>query len=542
VSDATTSLPQDPAVLQKLLIAALAERDAARAEKEIAQAEAERVIAQNDRLRHILHQLNRGVFGRSSEKLDPDQIEMVLESFEEGQARVETEKVKASGKKRGSSREGTRKSLPAHLPRIEVVVEPPDTACPCCGGGMHVIGEERSERLDIIPAQYRALVTRRPKYACRACEGIIVQAPAPNRLIEGGLPSEGLVAHIITAKFGDHLPLYRQSQIMARQGIEMDRSTLASWVGVAAAELKPIYLQIRQNLLGSAKLYADETTAPVLDPGRGRTKTGYFWSLARDDRPWSGHDGPSSPSPATGPPAVVYTYAPGRGFEHAQALLGGYSGIVQCDGYAAYKKLADAGHNGGPVTLAFCTAHWRRKFYEIAAKGKPAPVANEALRRIAALYAIEERIRGRSAEERRIVRQAETQPLMEELKEWLEKALQTLSGHAETAKAIRYGLSHWNGLIRFIEDGRIEIDNNAIERSMRPIALTRKNALFAGSDQGAESWAIIASLVECCKLSGINPEAYFTDVLTKLVNLWPNDRIDQLLPWNWTSSPNPQGA
>jgi transposase len=542
VSDATTSFPQDPAVLHKLLIAALAERDAARAEKEIAQAEAERVIAQNDRLRHIIHQLQRGVFGRSSEKLDPDQIEMILESFEEGEARVETEKAKASGNKTRSSREGTRKSLPAHLRRIEVVVEPQDTACPCCGGGMHVIGEEKSERLDVIPAQYRVLVTRRPKFACRACEGSIVQAPAPNRLIEGGLPTEGLVAHIITAKFGDHLPLYRQSQIMARQGIEIDRSTLASWVGIAAAELKPIYLQIRQNLLSSAKLYADETTAPVLDPGRGRTKTGYFWSLARDDRPWNGHDNASSPSPATGPPAVVYTYAPGRGSEHAQALLDGYSGIVQCDGYAAYKKLADAGHNGGPVTLAFCTAHWRRKFYEVASGGKPAPIANEALRRIAALYAIEDRIRGRSAEERRIVRQAETRPLMDELKAWLEKSLQTLSRHADTAKAIRYGLNHWNGLIRFIDDGRIEIDTNAIERSMRPIALTRKNALFGGSDQGAESWAIIASIVECCKLNGVNPEAYFTDVLTKLVNLWPNDHVDQLLPWNWVSSPKSQGA
>jgi transposase len=281
VSDATTSLSQDPAVLQKLLITALAERDAARAEKEVAQAQAERVIAQNDRLRHIIQQLQRGVFGRSSEKLDPDQIEMVLESFEEGEARVETEKANGSGNKTRSSREGTRKSLPAHLPRIEVVVEPQDTACPCCGGGMHVIGEEKSERLDVIPAQYRVLVTCRPKFACRACEGSIVQAPAPNRLIEGGLPTEGLVAHIITAKFGDHLPLYRQSQIMARQGIEIDRSTLASWVGVAAAELKPIYLQIRQNLLSSAKLYADETTAPVLDPGRGRTKTGYFWSGGR---------------------------------------------------------------------------------------------------------------------------------------------------------------------------------------------------------------------------------------------------------------------
>lgn len=542
MSDATTSFSPDPAALQKLLIAALAERDTALAEKEIAQVQAERVIAQNDRLRHIIRQLQRGVFGRSSEKLDADQIEMVLESYEEGEGRVEAEKVKARGNRTRSSQGQTRKSLPPHLPRVEVVVEPQDTACPCCGGGMHVIGEEKSERLDVIPAQYRVLVTRRPKYACRACEGTIVQAPAPNRLIEGGLPSERLVAHIITAKFGDHLPLYRQSQIMGRQGIEIDRSTLASWVGTAAAELKPIYLHIRQNLLGSAKLYADETTAPVLDPGRGRTKTGYLWSLARDDRPWNGHDSPGSPSIATGPPAVVYTYAPGRGFEHAEALFDGYSGIVQCDGYAVYKKLADGGHNGGPVTLAFCTAHWRRKFYEIAAKGKPAPIANEALRRIAALYAIEERIRGQSAEERRMVRQAETRPLIEDLKSWLEAELKTLSGRVLTAKAIRYGLSHWSGLTRFIDDGRIEIDTNAVERSMRPVALTRKNSLFAGSDFGAESWAIIASLVECCKLNGVNPEAYFTDVLTKLVNLWPNDQIDQLLPWNWSSSLNSKGV
>ena len=301
---------------------------------------------------------------------------------------------------------------------------------------------------------------------------------------------------------------------------------LAFWVGYAAAELMPLWRRLREILLGSPRLFVNETRAPVLDPGRGRTKTGYFWSVARDDSTWRGD---------TGPPAVVYTYAPGRGAEHAIALLAAYRGIVQCDGYAAYKQVARRGRAGNAVILAFCWSHWRRRFYEIAKAGS-APIAEEALRRITVLYKIEAQIRGRSAAERREIRQAESKPLVADLRAWLHEQLARASAKSAIAIAIRYGLNHWEGLERFLEDGRIEIDTNVVERSMRPIALNRKNALFAGHDAGAENWACLASLIETCKLNGVDPQAYLTDVLTRLVNLWPAARIDELMPWAWTGA------
>jgi hypothetical protein len=255
--------------------------------------------------------------------------------------------------------------------------------------------------------RYQVVVTRRPKYGCRSCQSAVVQAPAAPRLIEGGLPTERMVAHVLVAKYADHAPLYRQAQMLARQGIVIDRSTLASWVGYAAAELKPLWRLLRDQLLGSAKLFVDETTAPVLDPGRGRTKTGYFWAIARDDRPWGGGD----------PPAVIYSYAPGRGNEHATALLKDFRGILQTDAYVAYKTVAKPpdteGGTGEGVILAHCWAHCRRRFFEIAHK-QPAPIAREALQRIAALYEIEAEIRGLSAEDRRAARQLRTKPLLEQ--------------------------------------------------------------------------------------------------------------------------------
>jgi transposase len=391
---------------------------------------------------------------------------------------------------------------------------------------MQVIGEDRSQRLDMIPAQYRVLVTRRPKYACRKCQEGVVQAAAPARLIAGGLPTEAMVAHVLVAKYADHTPLYRQCQILARQGIAIDRSVLAGWIGYAAAEIKPLWRLMREELLRSTKLFVDETTAPVLDPGRGRTKTGYFWALARDDRPWQGG----------APPAVVYSYAPGRGGEHAAALLAGYSGVLQTDAYAAYRRLADPKRPGGPVTLAFCWAHWRRQWFDIA-RSPPAPIAAEALNRIAELYRIETEIRGKSDDERRTLRQQKSKPLVAALKTWIEQRLAQVPTGSSIAETIRYGLNQWDGLVRFLDDGRIEIDSNTVERTMRPVALTRKNALFAGSDDGAENWAMLASLIETCKLHGVNPEAYFTDVLTRLVNNWPNRRLAELLPWAWTADP-----
>jgi transposase len=513
MTTAADALPQDLPSLRAAALALLAERD--------------ELLRRVERMRHIIRQFQRAQFGRHSERLDGDQLQLALEEREIASARqvAAEQRMRAS---RPKAEPGQRKSLPAHLPRVEVVIAPETTACPCCGGTMHVIGEEKSERLDVIPAQHRILVTRRPKYGCRACVGAVVQAPAPERLIRSGLPTEALVAHVLVSKYAWHLPLYRQAQIMLAQGIEIERSVLAFWVGYAAAELMPLWRRLREILLSSPLLFVDETRAPVLDPGRGRTKPGYFWSIARDDCAWRGD---------TGPPAVAYTYAPGRGAEHAMMLLAGYRGVVQCDGYAAYKQVARRGRAGNAVILAFCWAHWRRRFYEIAKAGS-APIAEEALRRIAELYKIEAQIRGRSAAERLAARQAESKPLVAELKVWLQAQLVRASAKSMIATAIRYGLNHWEGLERFLEDGRIEIDTNVVERSMRPIALNRKNALFAGHDAGAENWACLASLIETCKLNGVNPQAYLTEVLTRLVNLWPAARIDELMPWAWTGADN----
>ncbi len=537
-SDPMPTLPKGAAALRALLLATLAERDSAIAERDSTAAErdaltAERdaLLAHNERLHHLLLKLKRMQFGARSERLPEDQLQLGLEDLEgaiaESEARAEKRDPELHRDK-VARRRASRGALPAHLPRIEVTLAPEDTTCPCCRAAMVVIGTDSAERLDVIPAQFRVLVTHRPKLACRACEGVVVQAPAPPRLIEGGLPTEALVAHVLVSRYADHLPLYRQAQIMGRQGVLVDRATLAFWVGYAAAEVAPVVARLRERVLGSARVFADETVVPVLDPGRGRTKRGYFWTVARDDRPWGGSD----------PPAVVYSYAPGRGHEHAHVLLGGYRGILQCDGYGAYKALARAspGADGAAVTLVFCWSHVRRGFHDLA-KGKAAPIATEALVRIAALYRIEAEIRGRDAEHRRSVRQARSRTLVAELRAWFEAQLAKLPARGPTAEAIRYALNHWDGLERFLGDGRIEMDSNSIERAMRPITLSRKNALFAGSDEGGERWAAIASLVETCKLNGVNPLTYLTDLLTRLVNGWPQARIDELMPWHWAPKP-----
>jgi len=530
MTDSTDAFPDDIERLKAMLRAEQREKRQIASERDAAIAERDRMSAQNERLLHMLRQLRRNHFGRKSEKLDEDQLALGLEDLEtaiaSGEAGVEKTDATLAASRR-TSRKVNRGNLPAHLPREEIVIEPQAKVCPCCGGDLHVIGEDRSERLDKIPAKYRVIVTRRPKYACRACERTgaddiagIIQAPAPARLIEGGLPTEALVADVVVSKYAWHLPLYRQAQMMSAEGIMIDRSTLAHWVGFAACELMPLYSRLITILKGSSKLFADETRCPVLDPGRGKTKTGYLWALARDDRPWGGSD----------PPAVAYLYAPGRGAEHATRHLAGFSGVLQVDGYVAYKQLADPRRVGGPLVLAHCWSHFRRQLYDVA-KGGNAPIASEALVRIAELYGIEEEIRGQGAEARRTARQTRTKPLVDKLKDWLEKQLARLSRGSTTADAFRYGLNHWTGLVRFLDDGRIELDSNTVERSMRPIALSRKNALFAGSDEGAKNWAAIASLIETAKLNGVNPHAWLADTLTRLVNRWPASRIDELMPW-----------
>jgi transposase len=519
VSAAANQPPPDIDALQAQLAAALTERDAAIIERDAA-------LRQNDRLAHLLRQLQRMQFGRKSEQLDPDQFALALEDVEQAVAASEAaddKQNKAAASARAEKRRMSRGALPAHLPRVHVTIEPEDRTCPCCRSPMHAIGADVSERLDVIPAQFRVLVTRRPKYACRACEETVVQAPAPERLIKGGLPTEAMVASVLVSKYAWHLPLYRQAQMLASQGLDIKRSTLAFWVGYAAAELRPVYERLRELILTSAKIVVDETKAPVLDPGRGRVKEGYFWAVARDDRPWSGTD----------PPAIAFAYAPGRGAIHGLKLLDDYRGVVQCDGYSAYKTIA-AKAPDGQITLAFCWSHLRRRFFDHA-EGE-APIAREALERIAELYAIEKTIRAMSAEERRRARQEKSKPLVRALRPWLEQQLGRVSGKSGIAEDLRYGLNHWEGLIRFLDDGRIELDTNIVERGIRPLVLNRKNALFAGHDEGAENWACLASLIETCKLNDVEPQAYIAGVLDRLVNLWPAARIDELLPWAWAKA------
>jgi transposase len=494
------------------------ERDTAQSEQEAAQAEIEK-------LRLLIRQLQRGQFGRRSERLDPEQLQLGLEDLEQTAAAAEAaqeEVAKSSTSRTPRVRRRNLGALPVHLPRIEVLVDIEDKSCPCCGGTLHAIGEDTSEMLDIIPAQLRVKVIRRPRYGCRTCEEAVVQAPAPERPITGGMASEALLAHVLVAKYADFLPLYRQAGIFARQGIELDRSTLCDWVGRACWWLEPLWRLLRRHVMSSTRIFADDTRLPVLDPGRGRTKTGCLWGYAIDDRPWGGET----------PPAVVYLYAEDRKGEHPATHLAEFQGILQVDGYAGFKSLL-TGRPPDQIKLAFCWAHCRRGFYELH-RSTGSPLAEEALRRIGELYKVEAEIRGRSAEERRGVRQERSKPLVEALHAWLTIQLGRVSGRSTLAEAIRYALRHWQGLVLFLEDGRLELDTNTIERAIRPIALGRKNSLFAGSDGGARHWAIVASLVATAKLNGVEPLAWLTDVLERMVSgRTKAHELERLLPWNW---------
>jgi transposase len=495
------NLPSDTALLHRLV------RDIASA--------VESRDGEIERLQLIIKKLQRSQFGRRSERLDVDQLALALEDLEGDIARIrESHPAIVTDALETRSR---RKPLPEHLPREDILLDVEREVCSCCGGALHAIGESVSEMLDWIPAELRVVRVTRPKYACRAC-GTVVQAPAPERPIAGGLATPALLAHVLISKYCDHTPLYRQSQIFARHGVDLSRSTLVGWVGGACWWLEALHERLCKNVFASDHLFADDTPIPVLDPGRGRTKTGRLWVYAREQRPWSGPE----------PPAAVYLYAPDRKAERPASHLEDFKGVLHVDGYAGFEQLAI----NGDVVLAACWAHTRRKFYEVA-EATGSPVAAEALRRIGELYVVEARVRGKSSAHRLAERRSFSGPIVQALHAWLEAQLPRVAGRSTLAEAIRYALSRWECLTRFLHDGRIELDTNPVERAIRPVALGRKNHLFAGSDGGGDRWAIVCSLIETCKLNGVEPYAYLRDVLTRMVEGHPINRLDELLPWIW---------
>ena len=469
-----------------------------------------------ERLQRILKALRRGQFGRRSERLDPDQLALALEDLDADLACMESRPSPPATKDEGSG-PGGRPTLGDHLPREDVTCDLGHEQCPDCGGPLHEVGESVSEMLDWVPAQLRVLRICRPKYGCRACS-TIHQAPAPDRLITKGLATSGLIAQVLVSKYCDHTPLYRQAQIFARHGARIERSTLAGWVAGASWWLEPLQARLATHVFASTKLFADDTPLPVLDPGRGRAKTGRLWVYARDDRPWAGPD----------PPAAVFFYSPDRKALRPASHLENFKGVLQVDGYPGFEALPA----NGDILLAACWAHARRKFYEFQ-QATGSPIAAEALRRIAELYAVERRVRGQPAKARLQARQEVSQPLVDAMKIWLEAQLGRVPPKGGLAEAIRYALARWPALCRFLDDGRIELDTNPVERAIRPVALGRKNHLFAGSDGGAERWATVSSLITTAKLNDVEPFAYLRDVLQHMPDGHKATRLNDLLPWNW---------
>ena len=494
-------------------------------------AEVVSLTEQNRRLEHLLDELRRAMFGKKSEKLHPDQLQLALEELEGALAETEEETPASTTRPARPKRPAAERNigrLPAHLPRIERVIEPESIECPCGCGEMVRIGEDRTERLDIVPAQFRVIVTVRPKYACRKCEEGVTQAPSPAWLIEGALPTEALLAHVLVSKFSDHLPLYRLSRIFARSGIDLHRSTLAEWVGKASFHLGPVFDCLKAELKTSSTLGLDETTVRVLDPGRGKTKTGYMWTMARDERSWSGAD----------PPGVVYEYAPSRSGKHGETLLEGFQGTVQVDGYAGHNRLARVDRPGGALTLAGCWIHGRRGLKEVF-DSSGSPIAKAGLERIVQLYRIEDRIRGEKPATRQFVRWTESAPLVNAFGVWLDEQRSRVSRRSRLGEKLTYIANQWDRMLVFLYDGRVEMDSNFVENRIRPVKLTAKNALFAGHDEGARSWGRIGSLIETCKMNGVEPWAWLKSTLEKIAAGHPLSKIHELLPWNFEPGADP---
>jgi len=468
--------------------------------------------------------LKRWQFGRSSERLDSTlaQLQLALGDLPSAPAIPERadellpaeDSTQAPPQRRVLPLRRAPRAFPAHLPRETVVHAPASCDCPECGRAMRQLGEDVSEMLDLVPSYFKVIRHVRPKFSCGHCARVI-QEPAPPRPLDRVMAAPGLLAQIIVAKYADHCPLYRQAGIYRRSGVELDRATLAAWVGGAARLLDPLVELLGRYVRAAQKIHADDTPVPVLDPGRGKTKTGRLWTYVRDDRPAGRRD----------PPAVWYRYSPDRRSEHPQAHLRGYRGILQADAYSGFAHL----YADGQIVEAACWAHARRKFYDLYVLER-APIATEALQRIAALYAIERDLRGSLPAQRARVRQERAGPLLDSLYAWLTATLALVSAKSDLATAIKYALVRWPALTRYRDDGRIEIDNNSAERSIRPVVLGRRNYLFAGSDIGGERAASIYSLIGTALLNGIDPYLYLRYVLERIAE-HPINRVDELLPW-----------
>jgi transposase len=514
---AVLDLPDDIETLKRLVIEGQAALEEAEARLLSRQLEIQTLKLQ-------IAQLKRMQFGRSSEQLNEKiaQLELALEDLEAAEATAPA----AAPVPETVREKSTRRPLPAHLPRENVLHEPlPSEACTCpaCGGTMRLLGEDVAELLEYIPDRFKVIRHIRPKLACSRCEKI-VQAPAPSRPIARGLAGPGMLAHVLVSKYADHLPLYRQSQIYARAGLELDRSTLSDWVGGTHALLEPLIEALGRHVLSGTHLHVDDTPYPVLAPGTGKTKIARIWTYVRDERPWA----------SSTPAAVLFRYTPDRKGQHPRIHLAGFTGALHADGYAGFDRLFESGR----IREIACWAHARRKFFDLY-EATQSPIAKEALDRIGALYAIESEIRGKPPDERRDARQARAGPLLADLHAWLLATARPLSRKSEVAGAIRYALSRWEALCRYRDDGRAELDNNAAERALRTIALGRKNHLFAGADTGGERAAGIYSLIGTAKLNDIDPEAYLRRILERIAE-HPINRIDELLPWNVAASLTPR--
>ncbi len=525
-------LPEDVDTLRRMVIAEREARAAREAELAAAKAGLVSKTLEIEKLKIQIARLRRQQFGRSSEKIGRiiEQLELMLDELETEAASGPAEPSAANDE--GESTAAHRKSpgrrpLPEHLPRREIV-HTPDCTCPACGGTMRKVGEDVSELLDYIPGRFEVIRHIRPTYSCRRCDRM-VQKPMPSLPVERGRPSPGLLAHILVSKYCDHLPLYRQAGIYARDGVDLDRAVMANWVGKAVWIAAPLVAAIGDHVMAAAALHGDDTPVPVLAPGAGRTKTGRLWVYLRDERPHAGR----------APPAVIYRYSSDRKGEHPRRHLAQFRGFLHADGYAGFGPLYQAeGGKAANVAEVFCWAHVRRKFHDLHLAGSP--LAKETLDRIGRLFDIERAANGLPPEMRQRIRQSRAVPLVEELAAFLDATLPKLSGKSELAGAIRYARSRWQALTRYLTDGRLEISNNAAERAIRPLTLGRKNWLFAGSDSGGERAAAMYTLIETAKLNGLDPEAYLRDVLGRIAD-HPIRRIAELLPWSFDAA-SPRAA